>query len=99
MPARHRLLIGGARLRRSLATMVATIVLAACCVCTANADSIPLSQARSAFKTRISLPSREPGAPAQQLPDRRRLSQYGCRHDVPVAARGQRQSGAARGIL
>ena len=64
MPARHRLLIGGARLRRSLATMVATISLAAGCVCTANADSIPLSQARSAFKTRISLPSREPGAPA-----------------------------------
>jgi pimeloyl-ACP methyl ester carboxylesterase len=50
-------------MRLPLARMVSGIVLAACCACTANAETSLLSRARSAFKTQISFSGHEPGAP------------------------------------
>ena len=48
----------------SVTKLIAAIVLASCYICTADAETSPLSQARNAFKTHLSFPSQEPGAPA-----------------------------------
>jgi pimeloyl-ACP methyl ester carboxylesterase len=46
-----------------LARIMTTIAVAAFCVTTATAQTSPLSQARSAFRTQMSYSGREPGAP------------------------------------
>jgi acetyl esterase/lipase len=63
MRTKHRLLDGGGVTYLPLARMISAIILAACCACTANAETSPLSQARNAFKTQISFSGHEPGAP------------------------------------